>query len=94
MRAEKKEDVAADVWAAFQKGVQRVSELLDTTEDLSKVAIATGILYDKFALMSGDATSRTETLALTDGLDADEKRNLRRVFDRVAAAEGATSRAG
>ncbi len=83
LRAEKKEDVAADVWAAFQKGVRRIVQLMDTTEDMGKVAVASGILFDKFALMSGEATSRTETKTLTDGMDDHERETLRRILDEV-----------
>ncbi len=60
LRAEKREDVAADVWTAFQVGVRRVLELIPQTDDLQKVATATGIIYDKFALLSGEATERLE----------------------------------
>jgi hypothetical protein len=83
LRTEKREDVAADVWAAFQKGVRRIEELFPTTEDIGKVAVASGILYDKFALMSGMATTRTETKALTEGMDDHERARLREVLDEV-----------
>lgn len=87
LRAETKADVQADVWAGFQTGVRRIVELLPETTDLGKVAIATGVLYDKFALMAGEATTRSESVALTDGLDADEKRRLRKIIDRAVAGE-------
>lgn len=87
LRAETKADVQADVWAGFQSGVRRIVELLPETKDLGKVAIATGVLYDKFALMAGEATTRSESVALTDGLDADEKRRLRKIIDRAVAGE-------
>lgn len=86
LRAEKREDVAADVWAGFQRGVHRIVELFDTTEDLGKVAIATGVLYDKFALMSGEATGRLEHKTLTDGLDDHERATLRDLIDGALAA--------
>lgn len=89
LRAQKREDVAADVWAAFQKGVRRVAQLFDTTEDLAKAATAAGILYDKFALMSGQATTRQETKALTEGMDDHERAIIRRLLDEAAAAEDA-----
>src|SRR6185503_7507849 len=82
LRTQKKDDVAADVWAAFQKGIRRIEELMPVTEDMAKVATATGILYDKFALMSGQATARTETVKLTDGLDDHEKDALRDAIDK------------
>lgn len=89
LRAETKVEVQADVWAGFQTGVRRIVELLPEATDLAKVAIATGVLYDKFALMSGEATTRSESVALTDGLDADEKRRLRKIIDRAVAGEAA-----
>jgi hypothetical protein len=54
------------------------------TEDMSKVAVATGILFDKFALMSGEATARTETKTLTDGMNDHERETLRHILDGVA----------
>lgn len=83
LRAQKREDVAADLWAGVQIGVRRTAELLLLTEDVAKAAVATGILYDKFALISGSATSRTETRALTDGMDDHERAALRAVLDGV-----------
>jgi transposase-like protein len=88
LRAEKREEVVADVWAAFQKGVRRSAELMDTTEDLAKVATAAGILYDKFALMNGDPTGRTEHRDLTEGWDDHEKMALRdAIRDELAKRE-------
>lgn len=72
LREEKAEDVASDVWATFQAGVRRVKELIPQTDDLTKVATATGILYDKYALMSGHATQRTETADVTARLSDHE----------------------
>lgn len=90
LRTEKKAEVAADVWGAFQTGVRRVAELIGTTEDLSKVAIATGILYDKFALMSGEATSRSESRAVTEGMDDHERAALRALIDGALEAAAAS----
>ena len=83
LRAEKREDVAADVWAAFQAGVRRVLELIPQTDDLQKVATATGIIYDKYALISGQATSRSETTSITEGLSENRKRELRDYLDTL-----------
>jgi hypothetical protein len=76
LRTRKKEEVQAEVYAAFQTGVRRVVELMPKTEDMSKVAIATGILFDKFALMSGQATQRTEHADVTAKLDDHETAQL------------------
>ncbi len=40
--------------------LRAVLELIPQTDDLQKVATATGIIYDKFALLSGEATERLE----------------------------------
>lgn len=90
LRTQKREDVAADVWAVFQAGVRRIQELLPITEDMGKVAVATGIIYDKYALMSGQATTRSETKALTEGLQDHEKEALRRLLDEITAEEVVT----
>jgi transposase-like protein len=90
LRTQKREEVAADIWAVFQKGVRRVEALLPTTEDMAKVAVATGILYDKFALMSGQATTRNEHRELTGMLDDHEREALRKVIDDVLAENPVT----
>jgi len=94
LRAEKRDEVAADVWAGFQRGVHRTVELMAKTEDLAKVAIATGILYDKYALMSGGATSRTEQRSVTDDLSDDEKQRLRDWIDGLPTVIAAPSTTG
>ena len=73
LRTEKREEVAADVWTAFQVGVRRVLELIPQTDDLQKFATATGIIYDKFALLSGEATERTEHRELLADFDDHER---------------------
>ena len=89
LRAEKREDVAADVWAAFQMGVRRVMELLPLTDDLQKVATAAGIIYDKYALLSGGATSRSESRELPVEFDDHEAKLMRDVLDMAKAEETA-----
>lgn len=77
LRAETSAEVAQDVWAGFQRGVHRIVALLDTAEDLAKVAIATGVLFDKYALMTGQATARSEHRSLTDDIPDSERARLR-----------------
>lgn len=81
LRTQKREEVAADVWTAFQLGVRRIVELIPETEDLNKVAVATGIIYDKYALISGQATSRTESL--TGELSESERTKAKEVLQRA-----------
>ncbi len=79
LRTEKHEEVLATVWGAFQLGIGRIVELIPQTDDLSKVAVATGIIYDKLALMSGQATSRTESLTG----DVDDRAKAKEVLQRA-----------
>jgi hypothetical protein len=57
------------------------------------LAVIYGIAIDKAQLLSGAATTRTETRALSDGLDDHEKQTLRDVIDG-ALAESAEAGAG
>ena len=57
------------------------------------LAVIYGIAIDKGQLLSGAATSRTESKTLTDGLDDHERQALRDVIDR-AVAESAEADAG
>ena len=76
LRTRKKEEVAQTVWATFQKGVERVGELIPQTDDALKVATAAAILFDKFALMTGAATERHETRELLNDFADGEKEAL------------------
>lgn len=84
LRTEKREDVAQDVWTAFQVGVRRVLELIPQTDDLQKVATATGIIYDKYALIAGQATSRSEHRELVEGMDDHERELLGGILREAA----------
>jgi transposase-like protein len=87
MRTEKREDVAADVWTAFQMGVQRVMQLIPDSDDLQKVATATGIIYDKYALIAGQATSRSEHRDIVSDLDDHERDTLARILREAVEEE-------
>lgn len=86
LRQRKSAEVADDLWTAFQAGVRRIAELLPVTGDISKVAIATAIMYDKRALMTGGVTGRTESRALTEGLNDLERDALRRILNGAIEA--------
>jgi hypothetical protein len=83
LREETKEAVAQDVWGAFQLGLKRIVELIPVTTDLQKVSVATAIIYDKFALISGAATSRAESRSLVDGMDDHEREQLKSVLEEA-----------
>jgi transposase-like protein len=87
LRAETKQEVANDVWATFQLGVKRIAELIPKTDDISKVAIATGVIYDKFALISGQATTRSEKRDITEAMDDHEREKLRAILEGIVLEE-------
>jgi hypothetical protein len=103
LRDRTKDVVAAEWWGFVQKAFRRTATLLDQTEDPVKSATAGAIIFDKMALSTGDATSRTESRNISDDIPASVKRELRRRYaaidsggDDVAreGAEGATSTTG
>lgn len=63
-------------------------------KDKKELALTAAVLLDKFRLESGEATGRTESLTVTDGLSDDEKRRLREAVARAAGAEAGGSRDG
>lgn len=85
LRHKTREDVGDALWVAMQTGIARVVELIPKTEDVQKVAVALGVLYDKRALMMGQATSRSESRSLTEDLDDDDRHKLRLLIDEVLA---------
>lgn len=93
LRSKTDEDVKAAMWTAMQLGVQRIAELIPQTDDVAKVGVAVGILYDKRALMSGDPTGRTET-TITGGYDDHEKAALRDAIDRILGEAEVPAEAG
>jgi hypothetical protein len=75
----------------------------DGNAPLRDKAIAVGVLFDKLALMRGEATSRSESKDISDDISPTVKRELRRRYaeldparDDVAreGAEGTTTPAG
>ena len=52
-----------------KKALNKVDELLDDTESLKEAAMAYGILYDKGALMKGEATQNSAVIVKIDGLE-------------------------
>jgi hypothetical protein len=82
MRSRAREEIIADVRAAFLLAVDRTAELLRSPDaDLRSAADAMDKLGTRLALLSGEATTRTESRALTEGLDDHERTALRDAID-------------
>ena len=93
LRERTKAQVADEWWAGVQHGFRRVIEAFDQEADVQKKATAAAILFDKVAMLRGEATARSETRSLTDGLSDDEKRRVREWVGRIADGSDAGSRA-
>ena len=85
LRSKTRDQVADEFWSTIQLGLKRLSELIPMTDDLQKVSVSLGILYDKHALLTGGATGRTESRDLTGTLADDD------LIGAVREAESITS---
>lgn len=94
LRTTAREDVAEQMWEAAQLGLaEMVKGLENPRAPLRDKTMATSMLVEKYLLLTGQATSRTEQhVALTQGLDDHEREALRRAIDEwLAAQEGVPS---
>lgn len=83
-------EVAEAMWTAVQVGVsQMVHGLEDPKTPLRDKTDATSMLAEKYLLLTGGATSRTETRDLTDSLDDHEREALADAIDQWLTERGA-----
>jgi hypothetical protein len=89
LRDKTRDQVAEQFWATIQLGLEAVAtDLADGRAPLRDKATALGILYDKYALLTGAATARTESRDLTGTLpDADLIAALREA-DKITGGDG------
>jgi len=86
-RTKAREDLKDEITVVAHLAWQRVAEGLNRGELEPRDALfAAEKATAQYLLMSGEATSRTETKALTDDLDDNEKQRLRDWIDGLAAA--------
>ena len=81
--------LAEDFWVAIQIGVEEVAKGLRGDAPLRDKAIALGVLYDKHALLTGAATSRTESRDLTGTLPDEDLIAAVREAERITGEGGA-----
>lgn len=87
LRTTAREDVAAQMWEAAQLGLaEMVKGLENPRAPLRDKTMATSMLIEKFLLLTGQATGRTEVIALTDGMDDHERATLRELIDAALSA--------
>lgn len=87
LRTRTREEFEAALWTGLQVGLEAIVEGFKTGE-LRDRASAFGTLYDRYALMTGQATSRTESRSITEGMDDHERAALRTIIDGALAAAG------
>ena len=80
LRAQTRADMAAGMTTLAHLAAARIVERLPEFEPRDLV-ILLGVAIDKAQLLSGQATERTETVALTDGMDDHERAQLRAILD-------------
>ena len=82
LREKTRELVAVEFWSVIQIALGEVAKGIQSPDEpLRDKTIALGILYDKYALMKGEATARTETRALTEVLPDHEREALADAID-------------
>lgn len=85
LRQKTRDDFAGALWVGMQVGVDQVTRgLMDPDAALRDKATALGILYDKHALLTGAATSRTESRDLTGSLSDVDVIAALRAADEIA----------
>lgn len=84
LRQTTRDQLADQLWATIQLGVTEVAKgLRDPDAPLRDKVVALGVLYDKHALLTGAATSRTESRDLTGTLSDAELVAAVREAERV-----------
>lgn len=81
LRLKTREEVAETMWVGVQVGVEEVIKGIKGDAPLRDKAVALGILWDKQALMSGQATSRSEHTEMAEHLDDHEAQALSDLID-------------
>ena len=87
LRKKTREDMAEEMKVLVHLVMQKITARIDEFEprDLS---ILFGIATDKSQLIGGQATARTESVSVTDGMDDHEREQLRAVLrDEMAKRE-------
>ena len=86
LRETTRDQLAEQLWATLQVGVSEVAKgLRDPDVPLRDKVVAVGVIYDKHALLTGAATSRSESRDLTGTLSDADIRDAVRAAERIAS---------
>lgn len=87
LRTTARETVVQQLWVGVQVGVEELTKGLRSEAPVHQKAAAFEALAERYALLNGEPTSRTESRALTAGLDDHEREQLRAVLREAVAAK-------
>jgi hypothetical protein len=94
LRSKTRDEVGERLWSAIQLGIDEVAKGLRSEAPLRDKATAVGILYDKFALLSGGATARSESRDITGTISDSELHAAVLEADRLARARSGDDSSG
>jgi len=86
LRLKTRDAVADEMWVGIQVGLREVVKGLSGDAPLRDKSVALGILYDKHALLTGMATSRSESRDITGTLSDADLAEIVREADRLTSA--------
>lgn len=92
LRSKTREEMRDGFRVLVHKAQERLTQLVPTMEPRD-LTVLLGVATDKNLLMSGDATSRTESTSITHGLPSDVQRRLRDRLARSVRGESDAPRA-
>ena len=82
LRNTAREKVGDLMWVSIQEGIRQLDDgLRNPNERLRDKSDTVQMLIEKRALLMGEATARTETHAITDGWNDEERDALKRAID-------------
>ncbi len=81
LRTTAREVVVEDFWVGVQVGLEEVAKGLRSDAPLKDKAAALGVLYDRFALLTGHPTSRSEHRDITASMKDHEREALADAID-------------
>ena len=91
LRTSARDTVADEFWIGIQVGLKAVVEGFEGEASIKDKAMALGVIYDRHALLTGMATSRSESRDLTGTMpDADLDAALREA-DAITAGSGSSA---
>jgi hypothetical protein len=85
LRTTAREVVVEQLWIGVQVGIEELTKGLRSDAPVHQKAQAFEALAERYSLLNGEPTHRSETRTVTDGLSDHEKAALRAVIDQAIA---------